>query len=105
MHTHTQTQQHGLVHLMISAGMLIPHLKEHADDGHHRKPGRGPSQAIRPMDPGYQKTLSTNLAHNQKSSYLLHTVVDPSLHPPPGAIGTDFNKTVSVEGALAPSNF
>ena len=41
MHTHTQTQQHGLVHLMISAGMLIPHLKEHADDGHHRKPSVG----------------------------------------------------------------
>ena len=26
---------------MISAGMLIPHLKEHADDGHHRKPSVG----------------------------------------------------------------
>ena len=26
---------------MISAGMLIPHLKEHADDGHHRQPGIG----------------------------------------------------------------
>ena len=40
LYTHTHSMDmHKVIRRMIS--MLTPHLKEHADDGHHRKPSVG----------------------------------------------------------------